>query len=387
VTPVMPSEGGNGLAMRAGVLLEGLARSHRVRVLVAPVFGRPPPPDPFVARRAAGVDVLRADRTADRVASTVARLATAGGRERAAVLHPLPALCGALTPTLADEVAVAAEGCAAVAVMRLYLAPLLDALLDRERRPPLVLDADDVESPVHAGRGDHAEAEAYGRLEAYYLPRVDRVLVCCREDARLLARLRPRPRVVVISNAVRPGGPQPPPAGRHDLLFVGNLSYAPNVEGVRWLCEGVLPLLPGVSAALVGSAPTAEVRALAAARDVRVAPDVPDVGPWYAGARVAVAPVLAGGGTRIKVLEALAHRRPVVATAAGARGLDLAGPGGAVLVADSPSDFAATCRMLLSDPGLRRRLGERGARWVADSATVERVAGSIDLVLAGIVSA
>ena len=263
--------------------------------------------------------------------------------------------------------------------MRLYLAPLLDELLDRPRRPALVLDVDDVESLTQRSLGHLEEASRFERLERVYLPLLDRVIACSTDDADRLADLHELRETVVVPNAIRP-----PASGggrllaHHDLVFVGNLSYRPNADGARWLCREVLPRLEGPTVALVGSRPGQDVLELAADCRVTVAGDVPDVAPWYRSASVAVVPVRTGGGTRIKVLEALAHRRPVVATTEGARGLELAGSDGPVLTADTADAFAAACRRLLDDPILAARLAERGAEAVLTVCSVDAVAPLVE---------
>ena len=265
----------------------------------------------------------------DPIADLTARLGTPEGRARARALHPLPALCRTATLAASKAVAKASRGVALVLAMRLYLAPLLDELLDRPRRPGLVLDVDDVESLAQRSLGHLEEASRFERLERVYLPLLDRVIACSTDDADRLADLHELRETVVVPNAIRP-----PASGggrllaHHDLVFVGNLSYRPNADGARWLCREVLPRLEGPTVALVGSRPGQDVLELAADCRVTVAGDVPDVAPWYRSASVAVVPVRTGGGTRIKVLEALAHRRPVVATTEGARGLELAGSDG-----------------------------------------------------------
>jgi glycosyltransferase involved in cell wall biosynthesis len=375
---------GNGLAMRAGLFLAGLARSRSVRVLVAPVFGETPAPDDFVRRHAADFAVLELAPLPDPLTEFSARLATPARRRRALALHPMPSLCRWATPAAAEAVAAAADGCGVVHTMRLYLAPLLDGLLDRPGRPTLVLDLDDVESTVNRRLGRLGEAERYERLEAYYLPRFDRVITCSRRDARSVASRYGLAVVTPVPNAARLPDAPSSPTGRHDLLFVGNLSYPPNVDAACWLCQEVVPLLDGATVALVGSRPAPAVRALADGRRVTVAADVPDVGPWYMGASVAVVPLHAGGGTRTKVLEAFAHRRPVVATTVGAEGLDIRGADAAILLADTPQDFATACRRLLDDPRLAARLASRGEVVVRNSATVEVVGESIDRLFGNI---
>jgi glycosyltransferase involved in cell wall biosynthesis len=164
----------------------------------------------------------------------------------------------------------------------------------------------------------------------------------------------------------------------HDLVFVGNLSYGPNADGARWLCREVLPRLDRPTVALVGSRPGPEVLELEADPRVTVAADVPDVTPWYRASSVAVVPIRAGGGTRIKALEALAHRRPVVATNAGARGLALAGSDGPIVTADTAGAFAAACQRLLDEPALAERLAERGAAAVLATMSVDCIAPLVE---------
>jgi glycosyltransferase involved in cell wall biosynthesis len=382
LTPVMPATGGNGLAMRAGLLVEGLARAGPVRVLVAPVFGDPGPPTPLVDRVAASVDVLTLDPEPDPVADLIDRLGDPRSRARAQALHPRPSVCRLATLAGSRSVVEASRGVALVLVMRLYLAPFLDALLlDGARRPAIALDVDDLESVTQRALGQAEEASRFERLERTYLPELDRVFVCCDEDARQVEdRYEPRS-VSVVPNAVRPPASEgADSAAPHDLLFVGNLSYAPNADGARWLCAEVLPLLADATVALVGSRPTSDVRRLESDGRVTVAADVPDVAPWYRAASVAVAPLRQGGGTRIKILEALAHWRPVVATTLGARGLGVAGRDGPVLTEDTAAGFASACRRLLDDGDAAARLAQRGREMVLATATVDTVAPLIERV-------
>jgi glycosyltransferase involved in cell wall biosynthesis len=373
--------------MRAGLLLEGLARSCSVRVLVAPVFGDAAAPGRFVRRHAIDFASLELDPLPDPRTELTALLSTPAGRRRAEALHPRPALCRSATPAAAEAVAARAEGCAGIVVMRAYLAPFCDVLLDRPQRPPLVLDLDDLDSDLLRDLGQLDEAKRHERLERHYLPLFDAVITCSQRDRAEVARRHDVAGTSVVPNAVRPPAVVQEPSGLHDLIFVGTLSYAPNIDAACWLCEAVVPLLDGVTVALVGSRPAPEVRSLADTPGVTVAADVPAVGPWYAAATIAVAPLRSGGGTRIKVLEAFAHRRPVVATTQGAAGLDLAGEDGPVLIAETAPQFAAACRRLLDDPRLAARLASRGRAIVEKRATVGAVAASIDALLTDILAA
>jgi glycosyltransferase involved in cell wall biosynthesis len=133
-----------------------------------------------------------------------------------------------------------------------------------------------------------------------------------------------------------------------------------------------------VTVAIVGPDPPPAVVALGRLPGVDVVGRVDDVACWYERARVAVVPVRRGAGTRIKLLEALAHARPVVSTTVGAEGLTLQPGCDGLLVADDPRAFAAACRHLLADDTDARRLAGAGREWVARNATIDVVADHID---------
>jgi glycosyltransferase involved in cell wall biosynthesis len=361
LTPVLPVSQGNGLAMRAGLFLEGMSRRNDVAVAVVPVFGAPPREGDFVTEMASARVTLELGDPGDpRSWSTL--LSTAAGRRRAHDLYPLPASCAVLSATGHDELRRLTDGASLVHVMRSYLAPCADPVLDDDARPPVTLDLDELDSGVQRQLGRGREAERFERLEREYLPRFDQIYVASDDDARALRRLCGTNRVSTVANAVRaPAASVSEPL--YDLLFVGNLSYQPNIDAVRWLCEQVRPLLGGVTIAIVGSDPGPEVRALSELAGVAVSGDVPDVTSWYARSRIAVAPLRIGGGTRIKVVEALAHERPVVATPIGAAGLAVGEPNG-ILIAATAAEFAAACRVLLDDPSAAARIAAAGRRQV-----------------------
>jgi glycosyltransferase involved in cell wall biosynthesis/tetratricopeptide (TPR) repeat protein len=380
LTPVIPSDRGNGLAMRAGVLLTGLAQAFAVNLAVTPC-----PPDPagmaFAAASCERIDVL-ADAIPDPVADRVALLATPQARERAGLLRPLPELARGAQPRWAAQVSTLAADIDLVVVFRLYLAPLIDALLDARERPALLIDSDELDADRERSDSRPQQAAAFERLERYYLPRFDHVIACSASDARTLAARSGPAAATAIPNAVRLPERSTEPTGAIDLVFVGNLSYAPNIEAVHWLCEAVLPLLGEVSLAIVGSGPNDELRALERDRRVTVVADPEDVAPWYAQARVAVLPLLRGGGSRLKLIEALAHARPVVSTTVGAEGQPWGRTGATagVVIADAPQAFAAACGELLDDRQRAQRLGERGREAVRTDAAVPVVAARVAAV-------
>jgi glycosyltransferase involved in cell wall biosynthesis len=139
-------------------------------------------------------------------------------------------------------------------------------------------------------------------------------------------------------------------ANRNTFLFVGALSYGPNVEGLKWFVEEVYqPVRKELDAPrllVVGRQPTAEVRALCdPGAGIELHPDVPDVAPFYARSGILVVPILTAGGTRIKILEAGHYGRPVLSTPMGAYGLD-AEDGKELFLFEDKESFLRGCKRL-----------------------------------------
>ena len=143
------------------------------------------------------------------------------------------------------------------------------------------------------------------------------------------------------------------------IAFIGAMRYRPNAEGARFFAEKVFSLVrssnPDSSFTVVGADPTPEVQALSSIPGVTVTGTVPDVRPWLESAEVVAVPLLSGGGTRIKILEAFAAGRPVVSTSIGAEGIDVVDREH-LLKADDPSVFAQAVVELMRDRALRERL-------------------------------
>ena len=153
-----------------------------------------------------------------------------------------------------------------------------------------------------------------------------------------------------------PAGKPSPVGAPGELVFVGSMDWMPNVDGMLWFTRHVWPLItaarPGTTLAVVGRQPPPEIQALAADPAIHVSGTVPDVRPWLWQSRLSIVPLRIGGGTRLKIYEAMAARVPVVSTAIGAEGL--AGEAGRdILIADNPEAFAAACLRLLHDQAVR----------------------------------
>lgn len=210
------------------------------------------------------------------------------------------------------------------------------------------------------------------KLHAYEsrLPqRFWRVSVCKEEDRAFFGKI-PRANVFVIPNGTEEYTPTSPEAEvPGEILFVGLLSYFPNIDAVRHFHDDILPIirrsLPATRFRIVGFRPDLEVSALDNGVDCVVNASVDDVAPFYERASLVVVPMRLGSGTKLKVLEGLARGKAVVSTSFGAEGFDVR-PGIDLEIADSPGAFAATCARLLSDPAARRRLAESGRARVLD---------------------
>lgn len=176
--------------------------------------------------------------------------------------------------------------------------------------------------------------------------------------------------VVVIPNGVdcgrnHPGLLEPVP---NALIFNGALTYSANYDAMQYFLAAIYPLiqarLPDVSLTITGSIEGVDLSALRLDDSVRFCGQVEDIRPLVAGAWVCVVPIRQGGGTRLKILEAIALGTPVVTTTKGAEGLELT-PGSEILIADAPDDFAGRVLRLLHDSALREQL-VRNARCLVE---------------------
>jgi glycosyltransferase involved in cell wall biosynthesis len=163
-----------------------------------------------------------------------------------------------------------------------------------------------------------------------------------------------------------PNGYREAPAA---LVFTGSMDWYPNEDAILYFLEQILPLvrreMPGLTLSVVGRNPTPRLLAAAGAAGIRVTGTVSDIRPYVAEAAVYIVPLRIGGGTRLKIFEALAMGKAVVSTSVGAEGLPLV-DGEHFLKADDPPAFAAAVAALLRDPERRKALGAAGRRLVEE---------------------
>ncbi len=255
-------------------------------------------------------------------------------------------------------------------VEHFWLGPYVDLL--RRFADSVVCDLHNVESEFfHSlsraepwpGRLAHQRfARLSEKLERHYLPRYSAALVTSDRDAARVALLAPGLALTVYPNTIP--WRALPEAGRENIVvFSGNLEYHPNQQAVAWFAREVWPALqqnePSLRWRLVGMNPHAVLGSVAGLDRVDLTGAVEDAFAEIARGAVAVVPLLAGSGTRVKILEAWAAGTPVVSTRIGAEGLP-GRDGEHYLLADSAVDFLAAVRRLLQDENLATRLRTAG---------------------------
>jgi glycosyltransferase involved in cell wall biosynthesis len=209
------------------------------------------------------------------------------------------------------------------------------------------------------------------RYEAKACARADLTVAVSEADRALLAANAPGADIRAIGTGVdtayfHPNGAVEAPA---TLVFTGSMDWYPNEDAISYFIAAILPGLrrevPGLSLTVVGRDPSDRLRAACAAAGVHVTGTVADVRPYVTEAAVYVVPLRIGGGTRLKIFEAMAMGKAVVATRVGAEGLPIV-PGQHFLQADSPADFTQAVIALLKDAGRRHALGMAGRRLVEE---------------------
>lgn len=233
----------------------------------------------------------------------------------------------------------------------------------------------DARNPARA-HGTAYSFVQWRRLRAFEraaLRAADATLCVSPQDAESLRALEPRAQPRVIYNGIdvadyagfaAPRAEPAPPT----VVFTGKMDFRPNVNAALWFATEIWPEVrrahPGARFLIVGQKPSSRLDPLRADPSITLTGQVDDVRPYIASADAYVAPLLAGGGTRFKLLEAMAMRRAIVSTAMGCEGFDVRS-GRELVIADRAPDFARAMIDLLRDPARRAELGARGQAFVA----------------------
>ena len=364
LAPEAPYPLAGGGALRTASLLHYLSRGYETDLIV---FRQPGADDPRahlpagLVRRVAVIDLPSNGR------SMAARVVRNLGR----VARSVPPLVDRFSG-YADEIARNLTG-------REYEVGVIEHFWCAEYQRELakvcektVLNLHNIESVLHercaasesmaAGMAHRVFGEASREMERGWLPRFSTVLTASEADARLAQAIAPDARVMVYANAI----PQVPvPARREEfaIVFSGNMEYHPNRSAVRYFRREIWPMLreqwKGLVWRLVGKN-AASVRPLVQGDPrIELTGEVDDAVQELAKAQVAVVPLLAGSGTRLKILEAWAAGTAVVSTTVGAEGLPATNEEH-LLLADDPADFAKAVSRLLGCKEKRDSLGMAG---------------------------
>ncbi|MGO9269606.1 MAG: glycosyltransferase [Terriglobia bacterium] len=232
---------------------------------------------------------------------------------------------------------------------------------------------------------------AMDRLERRYLERAAHVLTVSDNDREYFARFIPPSKITVVPTGVDVSYFQPEPDAEipNRMVFTGSMDWLPNEDAVFYFAKWVLPLIrrqaPDATLWVVGRRPSERLRALAA-RDlgVQVTGQVEDIRPHVREAAVYVVPLRIGGGTRLKIFEAMAMGKPVVSTSVGAEGLPVH-DGQDILLADTPEGFARHVLSLLANRQERVALGMAARALVEEKYSWASVARLFDEALAKVV--
>jgi polysaccharide biosynthesis protein PslH len=199
--------------------------------------------------------------------------------------------------------------------------------------------------------------------------RFDGVSVTSDRDAAILSELEPRTKVSVVPNGVdielfKPADVEPKP---DSLLFFGAMNYYPNQDGLSYFVEQIFPLIlakrPRTKLWVVGPAPDSVKRLQSA--NIEVTGFVDAVEPYIDAATAAIVPLRLGGGTRLKIVEAMSKAKPIISTRVGAEGIDVVN-GESALLADDPQSFADHVENVLADAALAKRLGAAARKLAED---------------------
>ncbi len=389
LTPQLPYPPQKGTALRNWGLIAGLSSHHQVSLLNFLAPGQAPQLAPPLVAACARVETVPQP-----VRTIRDRL-----RDLVATRQPDMALRLAAEPygqRLADW--LARESFDVIHIEGIELAPYLDVIeaapprCEGRARPLVVFDdhnceyllqqrtcLTDLRIPARWPGAAYSLVQwrRLLRYEALACRRADRVLAVSEADAAALRQLIPGLDVTVVPNGIdtqtyTPTPPHshtatPPHPHTHTLVFTGTMNFRPNVDAVLWFARKVLPLvrrvMPEAHFVVVGQRPHRRLDELRGDPAITLTGWVEDTRPYIAQAAVYVAPLRMGGGTRLKLLEAMAMGKPVVATRLGAEGYPVT-HGRELLLADTPADFAAAVVALLRAPEQQAGLGQAARAFV-----------------------
>lgn len=236
-------------------------------------------------------------------------------------------------------------------------------------------------------KGWYAELTA-GKLKKYEISnsrKFDVCLVVSKSDQKTFQQFARVKSLEIIPNGVDPsffseGGVQTDP---YTILFMGKLDYRPNLDALEYFLRSIWPLIqqkiPETKFLIVGKGMPEKLKSLLKSRKVILEGYVEDVRKKLSLSTVVVVPLRYGGGTRIKILEALAMEKPVVSTSLGCEGIEVQN-GKELLIADSPESFADSVVQVLNHPELAEKLGKSGRKLIHEKYTWQKITQSLEKI-------
>ena len=377
LTPQLPYPPHQGTSLRNFNLIAQLASRHSIGLLAFLEPDQALTRDGPLSELCEWVDVLPVPER------------STGRRLRQMLLNPHPDMAWRLWSTdFRDRLAYRLQESAfdVVQIEGIEMAPYLPVVESIQPRPRLVYDDHNAEwvlqkracladlripSRWPAAFYSWIQWQRLRRYEAGICRRCDRVVVASEADRQAIQAIAPEVGAQVVPNGVDLGEyiEYKGPKETFDLVFTGKMDFRPNIDAMLWFCQDVLPLIrrerPETSLAIVGQRPHARLEALRRIPGVTITGWVEDVQPYIAGAAVFVAPLRFGGGTRLKLMQAMAMEAAVVSSSLGAEGFAFEN-GKHLILADSAQEFAEAVLSLLDNPDWRRDLG-KAARHLVES--------------------
>lgn len=391
LTPQLPYPPHQGTSLRNYNLIAQLARRHRVEVLSFLDEGQ---------SLAAATPLLD---MCDRVEVVPVPRRTTVTRVRQLLGSRLPDMAWRLwSPHYHERLVhrLAETRFDVVQIEAIELAPYLPAIEAARPRPLIVFDdhncewrlqqrafLTDVRIPWRwpAALYSLVQWRRLRRYEGEICRRVDKVVAVSEVDRQGIQSVAPGIPITVVPNGVdlEEYGEYRGPKECFDLVFTGKMDFRPNVDAMLWFCDQVLPLIrrerPSVRLAIVGQRPHPRLERLRHREGITLTGWVADVRPYLAGATIYIAPLRVGGGTRLKLAQAMAMGCAIVATSLAAEGFPVE-HGKHLLLADTPREFAKTVVQLLDNSSLRDRLGAEARAFVQSRYGWEQLVPQLEAV-------
>jgi glycosyltransferase involved in cell wall biosynthesis len=380
-----PSPPANGSKLRAWHLLRELARRHEITLCSFAEPGEAGPADVDALRRwCRDVQIVPGNPHKPRTGLSWRGYFGAMPRSYAQTF----------TPAMADYVTRASQGADALIALQIGTALYLNGTNGQQRLPRIFEEAEASvirDQPAERRRLTSAWRQRltwrkYAAFTRQLIATASRTTVVSERERRCLAEAGCDPsRIAVLPNGVAGDYlDMHVPKQADTLIYAGSPTYAPNLDAVRWFVTEILPRVravrPTVRLVVTGRHDGIPIASLGQGDGVIFTGQVADVAAHVAGSAVSIAPLRRGGGTRLKILEAMALGTPVVSTTKGAEGLQVR-HGAELLIADTPEAFARSILDLLEQPARALAIATQARRCIAEHYTWQRIGLRLEEIL------